>query len=362
MLSMASLALACMAGLLVTLLIWSCPGKPRPFTDEYGRPLPGSISEKIFVIINGARQGMFIKSRDPAKPVLLYLHGGMPDYFLTEKYPPGLEDLFTVCWWEQRGSGISYGAASAPGTVTPDQLVSDALAVTQYLRRRFHKDRIYLMGHSGGTFIGIQAAARAPELFHAYIGVAQMSNQLKSEKLAYDYMLGRFKANGNVNMARKLEAAPVTMEGGVPEAYLALRDEAMHRLGIGTTHDMRSVVTGIFLRSLQSREYTIREKIDMWRAKASSGVSIVWDAVLATDCAEKVPSLDIPIYFFHGIYDYTCSYSLAKEYFGRLRAPVKGFYTFRESAHSPIFEEPEKARKILHEDVLAGACGLADGK
>ena len=81
------------------------PGKPEPFLDENGKPLAGSISEKIFIDINGVQQGMFIKSRDVTHPVLLYLHGGMPDYFLTQKYPTGLEDDFTVVWWEQRGSG-----------------------------------------------------------------------------------------------------------------------------------------------------------------------------------------------------------------------------------------------------------------
>jgi len=35
------------------------------------------------------------------------------------------------------------------------------------------------MAHSGGTFIGIQAVAKAPELFHAYIAMAQISNQLE---------------------------------------------------------------------------------------------------------------------------------------------------------------------------------------
>ena len=63
---------------------------------------------KVFVNINGVEQGMFIKSIDAANPVLLYLHGGMPDYFLTAKYPTGLENYFTVVWWEQRGSGLSY--------------------------------------------------------------------------------------------------------------------------------------------------------------------------------------------------------------------------------------------------------------
>ena len=63
---------------------------------------------------------------------------------------------------------------------------------------------------------------------------------------------------------------------------------------------------------------------------------------------------------FHGIYDYTVNYQLAKDYFDRLKAPVKGFYSFDRSAHSPILEEPGKARKILREDVLAGAKSLAD--
>ena len=192
---------------------------------------------------------------------------------LPEKYPTGLEDDFTVVWWEQRGSGLSYSADIPPETMTLEQMISDTLEVTNYLRQRFGKEKIYLMGHSGGTFIGIQAAARAPELYYAYIGVAQMSNQLKSEKLAYDYMLQQFKENGNTKMVRKLEAAPVTMTGGTPDAYLAVRDAAMHSLGIGTTHDMKSVITGIFLPSLASREYTLMEKVNMWRGKSRAGIS-----------------------------------------------------------------------------------------
>ncbi len=66
--------------------------------------------------------------------------------------------------------------------------------------------------------------------------------------------------------------------------------------------------------------------------------------------------------FFHGRYDYTCSYTLAKSYFEKLKAPLKGFYTFEQSAHSPAFEEPEKMQKILVNDVLVGANNLADAK
>src|SRR4051794_13476915 len=115
-----SIVLACILGLAGMLLIWSYPGKPKPFVDENGNPLPGSISEKMYVTINGVEQGMFIKSKDQTNPVLLYLHGGMPEYFLTQRYPTGLEDDFTVVWWEQRGSGLSYNADIPPATMTQE--------------------------------------------------------------------------------------------------------------------------------------------------------------------------------------------------------------------------------------------------
>jgi pimeloyl-ACP methyl ester carboxylesterase len=336
------------------------PGKVHPFLDENGKHLAGSVSEKVFLNIGGVRQGMFIRSKDITNPVLLYLHGGMPDYFLTRKYPTGLEDIFTVVWWEQRGSGLSYSADIPSWTMTLEQMISDAKELTNYLRKRFGQKKIYLMGHSGGTFIGIQVAAQLPELYYAYIGVAQMSDQLKSERLAYEYMLKKFHENGNTKMVRKLESAPVTMTDGTPDGYFALRDQAMHSLGIGTTHDMKSVISGIFLPSLINPEYTFIEKINMWRGKSRSGISYLGSNMLATDLSKQVPELKLPVYFFEGIFDYTCSYTEAKSYFEKLKAPIKGFYTFENSAHSPLFEEPEKMKQILLADVLAGKNKLAD--
>jgi pimeloyl-ACP methyl ester carboxylesterase len=344
---------------LVGILLLMSPGTSKPFVDDTGKPLAGGISEKIKVNIGGVEQGMFIKGKNARDPVLLYLHGGMPDYFLTEHYPTGLDEDFTVVWWEQRGSGLSYSADIPPESVNPEQLVSDTVEVTNYLRKRFDQETIYLMGHSGGTFIGIQVAARAPELYRAYLGVAQMSNQLESERLAYDYMIQRFKDDGNTRMVRRLEQAPVGDTVPLPDSYLKVRDVAMHGLGIGTTHDMKSIVTGLLLRSLLNREYTLSEKVGMWRGKIFSG-SRLWNTQLSTDLTTKVTRLEVPVYFFHGAFDYTVSYPLAKSYYERLDAPVKGFYTFKQSAHSPLFEEPGKMREIVRADVLTGSKGLAD--
>lgn len=348
--------------IVLSILLAFSPGKPKPFLDENRNFLKDSLSEKIFVTINGRKQGMIIKSQDICNPVLLYLHGGLPDYFLNQKYPSGLENIFTVVWWEQPGSGISYHA-KLPGTkITSELLIDDAIELTKYLQQRFGKEKIYLMGHSGGTFIGLRMAARFPELFHAYLGVAQMTNQLQSEKLAYDFMLKQYTNKGDAKMLRKLKAAPVTIENGIPAPYLSVRDKAMHELGIGTMYKMNSVVTGIFFASLQCRDYSLKEKFNLWRGKAQSGVSLFWDEALKTDLSEELPDIKLPVYFFEGIYDFTCSYKLAKDYFLKLKAPVKGFYIFEHSAHSPLYEEPEKMQRILIENVLNGTNTLSDFK
>ncbi|MFI7743668.1 alpha/beta fold hydrolase [Kocuria rhizosphaericola] len=340
--------------------LWS-DGELIPVVGADGRPAAAGLAEKIYLDVNGVRQGMFLRSRDAAQPVLLYLHGGMPEYFLTERYPIVLENHFTVAWWEQRGTGLSYSPDIPPETITSEQLIADTFTVTDWLRDRFGTDKIYLMAHSGGTFFGLQAVARAPERYRAYIGMAQMADQLQSEVLAHQYMLRRFEELGDERMVRRLRKAPVTVTGGTPRAYLAIRDTAMHRLGVGTTRDMHSVLSGILWPSLRSPQYTPAEKVRLWRGKFSSGVSTLWQENLAIDLGETVTELAVPLHLLHGIHDYTCSYPLTREYFEKVQAPIKGFYSFHRSAHSPLFEEPERTQRILCDDVLGGTVSLADG-
>lgn len=346
---------------LIGVLMGYSPGKIRPVLDENGQPVSGSISEKTWVRINGIDMGMFIQSKDPNNPVLLFLHGGpgMPEYFLTAQYPTGLEDDFTMVWWDQRGAGLSYSANIPPETMTVEQYIQDTIAVTNYLRERFQKDKIYLMAQSGGSFFGIQVAQRAPELYHAYIGVGQMVYQLESEQIAYHYLLEVYKARGDARMVKKLEAAPPTLSMPLPVAYDMLRDNAMHGVGVGTTRDMQTIESGVFLPSWVNRELTLGEKVNLWRGKIFCA-SKLRNEVFSTDLRQKVVKLDLPVYFFSGKYDYTVNVGLSKAYLAALDAPVKGFYTFENSAHSPFFEEPEHLRRILQADVLAGKTDLAD--
>ncbi|AEE17625.1 alpha/beta fold hydrolase [Treponema brennaborense] len=328
-------------------------GKPVQYEDENGAEVRGSIAEKGFLPVNGKNLGYIIKSKNERNPVLLYLHGGMPDYFLTELYPTGLDDLFTVVWLEQRGSGLSYDPKHADAKISLDDLIADTKAVTDYLRERFGQDKIYLMGHSGGTYLAVKTVQTYPELYNAYIAVAQVTNQKLSELKAYEYILEQYRNTpARKKQYEKLEEHPVTLDALLPDAYLKLRDKAMHELGVGTMRDMTDIVTGIVIPSLFFSEYTVKEKVNLWKGKMHSGVGVLWTEMLSHDLMQENTDFKIPVYFLHGVYDYTCSYELAKEYFDAISAPRKGFYTFNNSAHSPIFEEPQECVQTIKALIL----------
>jgi pimeloyl-ACP methyl ester carboxylesterase len=336
------------------------PGQPRPLVDAAGQAIPGSLSERVTVQIGGVPQTMIIQSSDPANPVLLFLHGGpgMPEFFMEEMQPTGLARHFTMVWWEQRGAGMSFSTEIPPETMTMAQMIADTIEVADYLRARFNRERILLLGHSWGSYLGIQVAATAPDRFLAYVGMAQITHQLRSEVMAHDYLVAAYSDLGDEAMVRKLKAAPVSMADGLSPAWMRLRDRAMHGVGVGNTHEGHSVITGIFLPVWRVRAYTITDKMNIWRGKLWSR-PFFWEDLLRDDLSSRLTKVDLPIYFFAGQHDYTANKDLSRAYFDRITAPMKGFYLFENSAHSPLFEEPGRATDILLRDVVHGTDALA---
>ncbi|MGL4344747.1 MAG: alpha/beta fold hydrolase [Cellulosilyticaceae bacterium] len=318
------------------------------------------MNEKLFVEINDMKQGMFLQSENVENPVLLFLHGGpgSPEIAFKEQYPTGLEKIFTVCWWEQRGSGMSYNRKMAAEKITIDQMIADTIQVIHYLRERFKKKKVYIMGHSWGSLLGILTVQQVPELCHAYIGIGQVAKQLESERLAYDFMLQEFRSNNNQKMLSKLEKFPINEARDVSVGYLGVRSEGMMKLGIGVMHHWHSMNQCV-MTVMRYKGYTLKEKLNFPMGSQFS-LKCLWANVLKIDLLKQASELKVPVYIFHGKYDYQVSYKIAREYAQILKAPLKGFYTFENSAHSPCFEEAEKMCAILCEDVLQGKVDLAD--
>lgn len=354
--------------LLLSLFVYiliNSQGSIEQFTDKNSKPLVNSLAEKIFVDIGGVNQGMIIRSKNLDNPILLYIHGGpcFPNYFLIDKYKPGLEDIFTVCYWEQRGGGLSYNSEIPISSLNLEQLASDANELAKYLAKRFGKQKIYIMAHSGGTSFAIKAVQKAPELYYAYIAMAQITNQIESERIAYKFMLDTYSNQGSRDVVDKLKKYDVLETDSAVYDFFqsSLRDQLMHELHIGTMRNMNSIFRDVFLPVWTCNAYTIKEKMNIWISKFSfvrkSGLN---KEILNTNFSKKYPEIKVPIYFISGKYDYTVNIDLSRNYYQSIQAPIKGFYTFQKSAHSPLYEESEKLKHIIINDVLKLKNDLAD--
>ena len=276
---------------------------------------------------------------------------------------PGLEDYYTVCYWEQRGGGLSYTPEVIIESMTLEQLTSDAIEVTNYLRKRFGKDKIFIMAWSGGTTIALPVVLKTPELFYAYIAMGQIANQRKSERIAYDFMLRKYTEFNDHQSVKKLSK----YRGLESESDLisffnsATRDNLMHELGIGTMRNMRSVFKEIFLPVWTCKAYTLKEKYNIWESKIFFlPKTNIRTKTLITDFTEIYPKIDVPVYFISGEYDLTVNIDVSRDYYHKICAPMKGFYTFENSAHGPLFEDPKRFREILEKDVLHLEIHFAD--
>jgi pimeloyl-ACP methyl ester carboxylesterase len=335
------------------ILLVNSPGKLTPLMDLQNNLIQGSISEKIFIEVNGIKQGMFIRGENQQNPVILYLHGGpgnpMLQFISYLEKPERLEKYFTVCYWDQRGSGMTYSKSTDPSTMTVEQMVEDTKKVTEYLKTRFGQNKIYLLGHSWGSYLGVKTIEKYPENYLAYIGIGQVSNQRESERLAYEYMANYAKEIDDKDVLEKLQNYDPNADDFPSLEYLVkVRTAALDKYGIGRLHQ-GLVFMDIIKTFFVFKGYTLKEKIN-WFLGADFSMIQLYDRVWKEDnLFESSIKFTIPFYIIHGIYDYNVSYTLSKEYLNVLEAPKKGFYSFNNSAHSPNMEETENFIEVLRE-------------
>jgi pimeloyl-ACP methyl ester carboxylesterase len=182
-------------------------GLARPArTDAIGGPdgedLAGSVAEPMTVEVNGHDLAMMIRGHSVDDPVLLFLAGGPggSEMGAMRNHLPELEEHFVVVTWDQRGTGKSYPALDPTSTLTLGSVIDDTIAVTNYLRDRFGDDRIYLLGQSWGTILGVLAVQQQPELYRAYIGAGQMVSPLATDRIFYDDTLVWARDDGHTGL------------------------------------------------------------------------------------------------------------------------------------------------------------------
>lgn len=322
--------------------------------DANGRPVPGSIAELEQVELNGSQQWISIRGHDQTKPVLLFLAGGPGGSQLaaTRKLLGELEQHFVVVNWEQPGAGKSYRAVDV-ADLTPERYIDDGLALTRYLRQRFAQEKIYILGESWGTVLGVWMVQRAPDMYHAFAGAAQMVDFLETDLYDYNLALRLSFESGNFNKvaALKKQGPPPYYGDGVARKFseyvlvlsqYMMSDPAITGPGYDTFGD------------IAADEYGLYDKFNYAWGLLATLDAVYWQ-LWDVDLREQAPRLDVPVYFLEGRHDVNAPPALAEDYLQKLAAPHKELIWFEHSGHSPWVDEADKVVDVMVNKVLAGA-------
>lgn len=305
---------------------------------------PTGIQESYKTTIGGIPQWLNVRGQDRNNPIILFVHGG-PAAPITPtmwEFQRPIEEYFTVVHWDQRGAGKTW-LESDPEQVAPtiriERYVDDAIEVAEYVRKRYGKRKLVLVGHSWGTIVGMGAALKRPDLFHAYVGIGQVISTRENERLGYEYALQQAQLHKNEEALKDLASiAPYPGTQAITrERIIVARKWPQHYGGLSA---FRSNSTYYFSGPLLSPDY------DAAQVQAIDQGSLFTLGRLLPEFVKvdfsQVRTFPIPVVMFLGRHDYTTPTAPTVAWLEQVKAPSKQVVWFERSAHMVPWEEPGK--------------------
>jgi len=281
-----------------------------------------SINTSEPIDVGGIKQWIKLDGLDDQAPVLLFLHGGPGNSAISysDRFTNELQKHFVVVLWDQRDSGQTAQLNKSSEPLSVSLFVNDAIEVIEYLRNRFSKEKIYLVGHSWGGYLGMRVAVEKPELLHVYFALSPMINQLESERLSLKAMHDYAIKDNNLKELAELSQVRIPFETGDQLFY--------HRK---------------WLSKLMGSASPNKARVELW----SKTWLNLYNEASKTNFNESATDVKCPVYFLIGSNDYPTYFKLAETYFEQVVCEGKKLYWFTHSAHNPHLTESEKFQEII---------------
>jgi len=323
-----------------------------PIVDSNGQQIPNAIASLEKVTINDSDQWITIRGQNKENPVLLFLSGGPGgSQLVTERRALGkLEESFIVVNWDQPGAGKSYNAVDQKA-LTVDRYVNDGLALAAYLRDRFQKEKIFLLGESWGSALGVWMIQKEPDLFYAFGGTGQMVAFLENDLKCYQFAIDQARERGDTKKIQALE------KQGPPPYYgkgTALKESAFLLETFRYMNADPNISDDGFntLQDLAGHEYGLLDKVNWFRGLLYT-LDIVYPQLWEVDFRIQAPALEIPVYFLIGRHDVNAPPDLTEAYYQILQAPKKELIWFERSGHNPWVTEADLFSEVLVDRFLS---------
>jgi pimeloyl-ACP methyl ester carboxylesterase len=299
------------------------------------------------VPLGGITQWIRVRGTDAANPVLLLMQQGpgLPMINEARRFGRllGLEEDFTVVYWDQRGTGLS-SRRSDLFEITVARMVDDTVDLLEVLRDRFGGKTV-VAGFSFGATFAAYAAARRPDLVAALIATGMDVDIPAAEAHIYAFTLDTARRRGNRRAIRQLRSIGPPPHLSVNQ--FSTRSRWAANFG-GVTSDARftGLLRDLITSLLRSPDYSTADVVRSLRGITASQAALLPE-LADTDLVRTVPRLDVPVVLVQGRRDQVAPGEAAERFYAALAAPSKQLEWFERSAHTPHLEQPEEFRSLL---------------
>jgi pimeloyl-ACP methyl ester carboxylesterase len=293
-------------------------------------------------------QWIRIRGTDDANPVLLLIQQGPGLPMINEArrfgHLLGLEQAFTVIYWDQRGCGRSLRRRQDRAGISLERMTADTVLLLEFLRNRF-AGKTHVAGFSFGATLGACAAAQRPDLVATLVAVGMDIDGAAAGNNAYDFAVAAARQRGNRRATRQLKA--IGPPPHLTTKQFATRVRWATNFGAVTTGATYTTLARELLTSLvRSPDYSAGDVLRTVRGITATQAALLPE--LATmDLARTLPRLEVPVVMVQGRHDQVAPGEAAQRYATSLQAPSKQFVWFENSAHTPHLDEPAKFRYVL---------------
>lgn len=338
-------------GLIILLILTIITGKIIN-AGKYKIRSKTGVQKAQYITLGGIEQYIQIRGQDISNPVIIMLHGGPGGNMAYYSYywQADLEYDYTIVHWDQRGCGNTYYSSKEAEKPTFDLLLSDLDELVEYIRLEYDKEKIIIMGHSWGTFLGGIYSGEYPEKVSAYIAISQMLDFKKSEEVSAQEAIYLANMAGKTQDAEKIseklklimtyekldkwEAMELIKFRQLKEKYLPLQyGNNMIFLRLFSPY-----MTFYDLKWMFSFDKLMESNSKLYKALLSERKLSMYDYTL---------KYKVPVIIIAGDCDWTTPYSMTLNYFNNISAPNKELIIIENTGHIPFVDKPREFSKAL---------------
>jgi pimeloyl-ACP methyl ester carboxylesterase len=297
---------------------------------------------------SGTTQWIRIRGANASNPVLLLIQQGPGLPMINEArrfgHLLGLEQDFTVVYWDQRGCGRSLRGRPDREGISLRRMVADTVSLLEFLRDRFGV-KTYVAGFSFGAALAAFAAAQRPDLVATLVATGMDIDGAAAAGGAYQFALRTARQRGNRRATRQLESIG-------PPPHLTSKQFgtrvrwATNFGGVTRNQTYAGLARGLVSSLVGSSDYSAADVVRTVRGITATQAALLPD-LASMDLTRSLPRLDVPIVMVQGRHDQVAPGESAQQYASSLQAPGKQLIWFETSAHTPHLEEPAKFRDVL---------------